>query len=520
MSWPLPLHIIDLYAEFRQLTSGLALPAGSGLLGALIYHGLPGMAFAEKDSMRELAMRGPPFTEAEKRSLLDYCQQDVDSTARLLWAMLPKIDLGQALLRGRYTVAAARMEWIGVPIDVEELRVLRDNWAAIRTQLVDAVDINYGVYVRPKTGGPPRFSSAAWKEYVKGKGILWPRLDSGALALDDDTFRQMARSYPKEIGPIRELRFALGRLRLNKLTVGSDGRNRVLLSVFGSKTGRNQPSNSKSVFGPATWLRHLIRPGPGRALCYCDWSQQELAIAARLSGDRWMQEAYVSGDFYLTFARMAGAVPPSATKQSHPAEREQFKTVALGVLYGLSAEGIANRLGVPRCWGRHLLHLHRRTFRDFWEWSDAVENHALLHGRLETCYGWRVNVRRGLDPETHKPLANPRSLRNFPMQASGAEMMRLAACLTTEQGIDVCAPIHDALLVEGPERLIGDVVARTQDAMRQASLLVLPDFPLGTDVKVVRHPRRFTDKRGAEMWQKVWELIDKEERRPYLLTGE
>ena len=68
------------------------------------------------------------------------------------------------------------------------------------------------------------------------------------------------------LGPVRDLRHALGQMRLNELAVGPDGRNRVLLSMFGSKTGRNQPSNSRFIFGPSCWLRSLIRPEPGRAL--------------------------------------------------------------------------------------------------------------------------------------------------------------------------------------------------------------------------------------------------------------
>ena len=158
-------------------------------------------------------------------------------------------------------------------------------------------------------------------------------------------------------------------------------------------------------------VAELIKPEPGRALAYVDWSQQELAIAAALSSDPRMMEAYQSGDFYLTFAKMAGAVPTDATKQTHGHERDQFKTVALGVLYGLSAEGLARKLGVPACRGRELLGMHRRTFRVFWEWSDAIEERAILTGKLRTVFGWTVRVGANV---------NPRSLRNFPMQANGA----------------------------------------------------------------------------------------------------
>jgi DNA polymerase I-like protein with 3'-5' exonuclease and polymerase domains len=272
-----------------------------------------------------------------------------------------------------------------------------------------------------------------------------------------------------------------------------------LLSAFGAKTGRNAPSNSQFIFGPSAWLRSLIRPAPGRAVAYVDWSQQELAIAAALSGDEAMQDAYCSGDFYLTFAKMAGAVPADARKQTHAAEREQFKTVALGVLYGLSAEGLARKLAVPPCRGCELLRMHQQTFRRFWDWSDRIEMEAMLTNRLRTVFGWSVHV---------GPDANPRSLRNFPMQANGAEMLRLACCLATERGITVCAPVHDALLVEAEAGDIAAVVARTQEAMREASELVLPGFPLRTDAKVVCWPDRYLDERGRRTWETVSGLLE------------
>jgi hypothetical protein len=59
------------------------------------------------------------------------------------------------------------------------------------------------------------------------------------------------------------------------------------------------------------------------------------------------------------------------------------------------------------------------------------------------------------------------------------------------------------LLVEGPAEGIEDVVARTQAAMREASELVLPGFPLRTDAKIVRYPERYTDERGVRMWETV-----------------
>jgi hypothetical protein len=327
LGWPMPARILDLCAEFKCLTSGKRIAGGRGLLGALTFFGLDGIGATEKADMRELAIRGGPFTDAEITALIDYCETDVDALARLLPAMLPGIDLPRALLRGRYMAAAAAMEHAGVPVDTEALALLRENWVGIQDRLIADVDADYGVY------DGRTFKANQWAAWLERSGIAWPRLESGRLALDDDTFRDMARSHLR-VSPIRELRHALSDLRLSDLAVGGDGRNRVLLGAFGSRTGRNQPSNSKFIFGPSTWLRGLIKPPPGCGVAYVDWSTQEFAIAAVMSGDQAMIEAYQSGDPYLAFGKQAGLLPGDATKQSHSDTRHLLKTCVLGVGYG------------------------------------------------------------------------------------------------------------------------------------------------------------------------------------------
>lgn len=662
LDWPMPERILDLYAEFRNRTSGLAVPCGHSLLGAQAYFGIDGIETTEKEEMRALAIRGGPYSDCEQAALLDYCQTDVDALAKLLPAMLPELDLPRALLRGRYMAAAARIEWAGIPIDAELFERLRASWIPLKHRVISAINVNYGVFVpsgqRPinpqstlgaailetarewdvdpqdlrdavetvwlqeresladiiearkaakkATGltphrigawedaggdhstlpqsldvqarelagmypalgigagyetesdydstdhaqllwdlmredipqikprhhpdivrqaaemvhaagdrqphfGPMTFSSKKFAEYLIANNMAWPRLDSGALALDDDCFKEMARTYPAEIGPLRDARrLQNGELKRIDLTVGHDGRNRYMLSAFGARTGRNQPSNSKSIFGPSTWLRSLIRPGPERAVAYVDWSAQELAIAAALSGDLAMQAAYRSGDPYLFLAKVADAVPETATKQTHATERDQFKVVMLGVLYGLGADGIARKLCVPPCRGRELLKMHKRIFNRFWTWSDGVQDQAMLHGALRTVFGWQVSAGNN---------ANPRSLRNFPMQANGAEMLRLACCLATERGINVCAPVHDAILVESAAAEIESVVARTQEAMREAGKIVLGGFELRTDAKVVRYPDRYFDDRGRVFFETVLGLLEEVEAGEGGITG-
>jgi hypothetical protein len=105
-----------------------------------------------------------------------------------------------------------------------------------------------------------------------------------------------------------------------------------------------------------------------------------------------MQEAYRSGDSYLTFAKQAGAVPADATKRSHGPQRELFRQCVLGVQYGMEAHGLAMRIGRPPIVARDLLRAHHETYRTFWRWSDAVVDTAMLTGSLHTVFGWRVHL--------------------------------------------------------------------------------------------------------------------------------
>lgn len=358
LGWPLPRRILDLFVEFRNRTNGLSPPHGAGLLGAMAWHGLDALGGAEKKSLQELAIRGGPWSQAEREALLDYCQTDVQALGRLLPAMLPELDLPRAILRGRYMAAVARMEAAGIPVDVETLTRLRRSWEPIQERLITELDGGFGVYEGRS------FRAERFERLLAHHAIPWPRTISGRLRLDDETFRTMGRSH-RAVAPIRRIRDELAQLRLSGLEVGSDDRSRVMLSPFRTKTGRNMPSNSRYVFGMASWLRSLVRPEPGRAIAYLDWGQQEFGIGAVLSRDSAMIRAYESGDPYLAFGKQAGLIPPAGTKQTHKAERDQCKSCVLGVQYGMEAASLAQRIGRPPAYARQLLQLHRETYPRF-----------------------------------------------------------------------------------------------------------------------------------------------------------
>jgi hypothetical protein len=517
LNWPTPMRILDLFVEFRNLTNGLTTPAGNGLIGALIYFGLPTMGTEEKTAMRDLILAGGPWSEEQWQAILDYCASDVYALERLLPAILPYIDLPRALFRGRYMGNAAVVGNNGVPLDVPRISLAQKHWTDIQDDLIAEIDVDYGVF------DGRTFKEDRFEAYLERNNIPWPRLESGRLDLDDSkrhVFRERAKIYPV-ISPLRELRHALSTMRLfTDLTIGEDGRNRVMLSAFGSRTGRNQPSNAKFIFGTSTWIRGFIKPPPGYGIAYIDWTSQEVCIGAALSGDANMKaDTAVGRDPYIEFGIRAGLLPAGAIKKGNEDVRDMLKACVLGVQYGMGDQTLAFRIGKSTMTARGLIRAHQDQYPDFWKMAEGAVACAMQGQPIGTVFGW--NVMAG-------PQTRWRSLMNFPMQANGAEMMRLACCMAIERGIEVCAPVHDAFLICAPLDQLDACVAEMKYVMEEASRIVLDGFTIRADCpefdgdgkllefpQIVRYPNRYMIKRGVGMWTKVMKLLErfKEEDR-------
>jgi DNA polymerase I len=498
LGWPMPAQVLDPMIEFWNFVNGRrdVLGVKGGLLDALGYFGLSRLDPDTKKSWIDRILIGRPYSDDEREGILDYCASDTVALEHLLPVLAARLQgrphwLEHALLRGRFMAAVASMEHTGVPVDAELLARLLAHWHEIKVELISTICADIPIF-EGATLKQDRF-----ERWLAVQGIAWPRTPTGRLSQEEQTFKDMVKVYP-QVAPIREVHSNLGKLRLADLLIGTDGRNRASLMPFRARTGRNQPSNAKFIFGPSVWLRHLIRPGLGRALAYIDFASQEVGIAAALSGDEAMIEAYTSGDPYLSFAVQAGLAPADATKKTHKPVRDRCKALVLGTLFGQQQYSLAQKLSTPLYEARLLLEAHRRTFAKFWSWSQRRMDHALLLNYTDTCFGWRLHV-------TH--ATKPTSLLNHPMQSHGAEMLRLACCFMVEAGIAVCAPIHDAVLIEAADTEIEGVVEHAQQLMRKAGRIVTGGLEIGTEATIIRPGERYADERGVEMWARVMELL-------------
>ena len=137
--------------------------------------------------------------------------------------MLPAIQLPYALMRGRFSANCGRAEFTGIPIDMDIFDLLNQHWEDIQLHLISEVDKDYGIYEGTT------FKQRNFLKYLMKNNIVWPMTPTGKPKMSHDTFKEMCMAYP-ELLPLKELQATTGKLKLKKLQVGGDGRNRCLLS--------------------------------------------------------------------------------------------------------------------------------------------------------------------------------------------------------------------------------------------------------------------------------------------------
>jgi len=242
--------------------------------------------------------------------------------------------------------------------------------------------------------------------------------------------------------------------------------------TFTAKTGRNglKPKQGYLLNLPA-WLRKIIVPHPDMVMIGCDWSQQEIAVAAALSGDAKLLEAYQTGDIYLALGKMSGHIPKDGTKSTHKKQRDLFKALQLGLGYGKGVNSLAYDIwGIMQEDGmslldakikaREIFNWHKLTFAVYWRWNDKQIAQSRLTGWISSTDGWIEWVSK---------QTKDTQLKNFPSQANGAVMLRIATKKFYHAWRDgVLPPLlcsqHDAFYFNFGPDLLKNVATRVRPA--------------------------------------------------------
>ena len=511
LGWRFPKHIFDLHTAYLA-ASNVLLPHNPDelrkkpkkrLSDACRAYGVEGWQQIDKETLSRDIGEGR-WRDHGREAVLEYCEEDVRASTALLPRQLqgrpglPPADVERVLHWSNYSAkAVAQIQARGMPIDMRLWNLVQENKSSVMRHLLRRFDPSYGsdnaIYT-PEG----EWSYARFEQWLASTGVTaWPRLESGKLDTDSDAFRMMY-SIPGIEG-LHALRDSLGVITRARIPIGRDGRNRPSLFPFGAATGRN--AHSKSIYNAHAGMRSFMVFPEDTIGCYLDWKTQEVAVAAALSGDEALRDAYLAGDIYYDLARICGLTNDPDRKHwkdENPEVRSRMKALQLAIGYGMGVPSLAKGLDRHPLVASAIIEKHRQAYPRFWRWRTDMVQTAMLDRRIESAFGWPLRI---------SSSPNKRTLYNFPMQSNGAEMLRLAAWRVCEAGIVPNMLIHDGILIEARSK---EEIAHTIEIMRAAGRDVCNGLEVGVDVdQMLEGGARYRDKRpvAKQMWDTIMNAL-------------
>jgi hypothetical protein len=565
-------------------------PRGHGLLDALAAQfGIVGDK-AHKDAMRDLIIHNSTYTDAERVAILDYCADDVVHLKRLFINLYTavftltkgKCDIDKIATLSQYCCCCGIMESNGIPVAVDKMINLGSNYRAVDEELILTCNMLYPLYVQRKSSAAEKRkghrdlrwveNTKNWSNYLAGHGLLegWPKtLKTGAPKKDKDTLTTysadpVVESFLKTKTARNQIKyFRPEGFKKIREHLGQDDTIRVLLSPFGSKTGRNQPSPSQGyLYAAGTWLRPLIE-SKNLSILGADYSAQEIALQGWISQDQNFLSAYKSGDPYTWFASFTGSLPPNttrvadifyvdgvavsddATAEQYKRIRNTFKALLLGVGYGMGMQKLATSLTASRIKGlpiedRNILSqaavcqdqliqdkaadilstikVYPGTSTVYHPASCKATTYFSYHQEtFKEYWRWRNYYIKQYHEEGFTQLADgwclfrgeqsPRTIGNFPIQGHGAVILRRAVLNCIRAGLRVISPLHDCIYITStPESQKSDIEKLTK-CMRDAVMHVCGSDLIRIDTKVhktdwVKFTSTYTEDKGKKDFEK------------------
>jgi DNA polymerase I len=506
LGWKFPVHIFDLHTSYIAASNILRPQVGEDvpyrrpkkdLAAACRAYGIDGWEGIDKGTIAEDIGNGQWGKYGVER-VFQYCEEDVRMSTKLLRAQLigtrtlPAAEVEHVLHWSNYSAkSTALIQAVGMPIDMALWNLVQENRAAVVQALLAHYDPSHG---NEETIYSPEgeWSYVRFENWLVRTGIRqWPRLDSGKLDISGDAFRLMY--HLPGVEALHALRDSINVVTKAKLPIGRDGRNRPSIFPFGATTtGRN--AHSKSLYNNHACMRSFMVFPPDTIGVYLDWRTQEVGIAAALSGDQALMDAYRVGDVYHALAVVCGFTDdpdPVHWKKNNQEMRNRMKRLQLAINYGMGVPSLAKGLDSHPLIASAVIEKHRRAYPTFWKWREDMVNTAMIRREMRSVFGWPLRI---------STSPNRRTLYNFPMQSNGAEMLRLAAWRLCEVGIVPCMLIHDGLLLEARDM---EQVEHAKHIMRAAGRDVCDGLEIGVDTDQELHNgARYRDKRpvAKKMW--------------------
>jgi DNA polymerase I len=417
-----------------------------------------------------------------------YAAEDADVTYRLWQYFKPRllperrVSLYETIERP-FVPVIAQMERDGVLVDASVLRGLSQSFAnkmeALQQEIIALAGIEFNVG-SPKQLGEVLFDKLALPGGTKGK--------AGAYTTDADVLEELASAGHEIAQKVLDWR-GYSKLRstyteaLPASINARTGRVHTAYSLAGTSTGRLSSSDPNLQNIPIRTedgrsIRRAFIAPPGHKLLSIDYSQIELRLLAHMANIPALKDAFIHGiDIHAKTASEVFGVPlPEMT----PELRRRAKAINFGIIYGISAFGLARQLGIAQGEAAAFIKIYFERFPELKTYMDTTKEFCKANGFVETLFGRICHIPSIREKNPARRSFAERQAINAPLQGTAADiikraMIRIPSALK-DAGLKarMLLQVHDELLFEVPDAEVEATSKLVKQIMESAAQLSVP----------------------------------------------
>ena len=428
------------------------------------------------------------FDQVAIERATDYAAEDADITLQLHHTMLPRATATAGLkfvyekIELPTSVVLQKIERNGVLIDPERLNVQSHE---LGTRLMEIERKAYELAGQPFNLGSPKQIGEIF--FDKLKLPVKKKTPSGAPSTDEEVLQALAEDYPlpKVLLEYRSLSKLKSTYtdKLPKMVNPDTGRVHTNYAQAVAITGRlasNDPNLQNIPIRTAEGrrIREAFIAPPGSVIVSADYSQIELRIMAHVSEDANMLRAFADGiDIHRATAAEIFAIAPADVTSE---QRRYAKVINFGLIYGMSAFGLAGNLGIERSAAQMYIDKYFQRFSGVKQFMDDTKMSAKALGYVETVFGRRLRLSEINSPNGPRRAGAERAAINAPMQGTAADLIKLSM-IAVQDWLEhdrlhtrMIMQVHDELVLEVPQDELDVVRVRLPQLMAGVAQLKVP----------------------------------------------
>jgi DNA polymerase-1 len=418
----------------------------------------------------------------------EYAAEDADVTLQLHHAMWPRVAESKGLqfiyekIEVPTSVVLQKIERNGVLVDPQLLGIQSHE---LGVRMLEIERNAYALAGQPFNLNSPKQIGEIFFEKLKLPVVK--KTPSGSPSTDEEVLQKLAEDYPlpKVLLDYRSLSKLKSTYtdKLPKMIDAQTGRVHTNYAQAVAVTGRlasNDPNLQNIPIRTAEGrrIREAFIAPPGSVLVSADYSQIELRIMAHLSGDANMLRAFADGvDIHRATAAEIFAVAPDVVSSE---QRRYAKVINFGLIYGMSAFGLAGNLGIERAAAQMYIEKYFHRFAGVKQFMDETKAQAKARGYVETVFGRRLWLTEINSPNGPRRQGAERAAINAPMQGTAADLIKLSMIAvqdwleTDRMQSKMVMQVHDELVLEVPDAELAVVRRKLPELMAGVAKLKVP----------------------------------------------